>query len=406
MLRIRASLALTCAMFTSCSGEAAKSPSSAASNSSPSQNSAIEGERPVRDLRIGAGTDDIEFVDISSLALDGARGILYVADAGAHSVLVFDSLGVQVARIGRRGEGPGEFNRPTGLVLDANARLLVRDARGVHTFVARAGLPFATEFASFRHSPPFSDWMLDEPGFVDSEANYYFPKRQTRAPSLVYDAVDTGGQVVRRVPVPGFDSVTTVVSVWTSAQSGRVVPGLESLPFEGRPSQIITKTGSVLFNSSNEYVVEEDAAGGGRQLVRRSVAATAIDPSERDDSLNALRARLRQLETMPGEVRGLRSDVRDLRIPRTAPAIYDLSLTRQENLVVRRWPSTAGASTSSPFDIWTPEGGRELATWNPSTKLHRRPQVVVDCRSLAGVMEDAATGEHTVAWFFFKGPCL
>lgn len=54
-----------------------------------------------------APTDD-PLLRVVSLAADG-DGNIYVADAGASAVRVFDSLGVPVRTVGRKGRGPGEF---------------------------------------------------------------------------------------------------------------------------------------------------------------------------------------------------------------------------------------------------------------------------------------------------------
>lgn len=64
----------------------------------------------------------------AGLAIDPQRSLLYVADAGAHQVLVFDLHGKIVLRFGKRGAEPGEFNYPTWLALDASGNLYVTDA--------------------------------------------------------------------------------------------------------------------------------------------------------------------------------------------------------------------------------------------------------------------------------------
>jgi DNA-binding beta-propeller fold protein YncE len=50
---------------------------------------------------------------VSGLAWDAPRKRLLVVDTGNHRVLVFDAEGRQTRVIGKRGEGPGEFNYPT-----------------------------------------------------------------------------------------------------------------------------------------------------------------------------------------------------------------------------------------------------------------------------------------------------
>ncbi|MCG2577170.1 6-bladed beta-propeller [Dechloromonas sp. XY25] len=62
----------------------------------------------------------------TGLAWDAKEGLLYVSDTQAHQIKVFDMTGRQVRTIGRRGEGPGEFNFPTFLSLSRD-RLVVSD---------------------------------------------------------------------------------------------------------------------------------------------------------------------------------------------------------------------------------------------------------------------------------------
>lgn len=63
----------------------------------------------------------------TGLARDPALGRIYVADTHAHDVKVFDDEGRLIATWGRRGEGAGEFNFPTHVVV-SNGRVLVTDS--------------------------------------------------------------------------------------------------------------------------------------------------------------------------------------------------------------------------------------------------------------------------------------
>lgn len=62
----------------------------------------------------------------TGLALDAARGELYVSDTYDHDIKVFAADGRLLRRIGKRGEAPGEFNYPTHLAI-ADGRLYVTD---------------------------------------------------------------------------------------------------------------------------------------------------------------------------------------------------------------------------------------------------------------------------------------
>jgi DNA-binding beta-propeller fold protein YncE len=62
----------------------------------------------------------------AGLALAGEK--LFVADAQRHQVVIFDLQGGFISKFGRRGGGPGEFNFPTHIAVDANGRLFVTDS--------------------------------------------------------------------------------------------------------------------------------------------------------------------------------------------------------------------------------------------------------------------------------------
>lgn len=64
----------------------------------------------------------------TGLAVDSAAGRLYVVDTAAHRIEVFDRDGVRIASLGRRGEGPGEFNYPSLLWRAPGGRLYVTDS--------------------------------------------------------------------------------------------------------------------------------------------------------------------------------------------------------------------------------------------------------------------------------------
>jgi DNA-binding beta-propeller fold protein YncE len=76
----------------------------------------------------------------TGLARDGKTGRLFVADAHAHAIKVFDDRGTLLQSIGERGEGAGQFNFPTYLSL-AQGELYVTDSINarVQVFDAQSG---------------------------------------------------------------------------------------------------------------------------------------------------------------------------------------------------------------------------------------------------------------------------
>jgi hypothetical protein len=94
----------------------------------------------------GSLEDVASFADGTILALDGL----------AQTVYVLDSTGREVRRFGRRGGGPGEFERAVAVATLGDSLLLVTQARTIATFTlfSRTGAPFRTGSA-----PVDGDWV-------------------------------------------------------------------------------------------------------------------------------------------------------------------------------------------------------------------------------------------------------
>jgi hypothetical protein len=68
------------------------------------------------------------FYQPSDIAVDAKLSRIYIADAGNHRVLAFGLDGKFLQVIGRQGQGPGEFARPTGLCIFGDSELAVADS--------------------------------------------------------------------------------------------------------------------------------------------------------------------------------------------------------------------------------------------------------------------------------------
>ena len=73
------------------------------------------------------GEDYENFASVQDVAFD-SHGNLYVLDATAFRVILFDPTGKYVRTIGRQGDGPGEFGLPMALAVLPNGELIVNDA--------------------------------------------------------------------------------------------------------------------------------------------------------------------------------------------------------------------------------------------------------------------------------------
>lgn len=82
-------------------------------------------------------------------AVSGAPGAtaeirIFVADSAAHQIVVLSGDGKELARIGERGSGPGQFNFPTNVAIDRHGRIFVSDSLNFRVQI------FSPEFAFVR----------------------------------------------------------------------------------------------------------------------------------------------------------------------------------------------------------------------------------------------------------------
>ena len=85
-----------------------------------------------------------ELVNPVSLAVDTARKRLYVADSKLHCVVVYDTeTAIRIATLGKRGEGPGEFNFPTGVSVARQGKIYVADTLNFRIQIFGPDLKFA-----------------------------------------------------------------------------------------------------------------------------------------------------------------------------------------------------------------------------------------------------------------------
>ncbi|MXX33303.1 MAG: hypothetical protein F4107_07950 [Gemmatimonadetes bacterium] len=79
--------------------------------------------------RVGglAAEDWAQFTSPGAMGFDGS-GNLYILDEAAFQVIVLDTSGELVRTVGRKGEGPGEFQRPGDLVVWRDGTFAVPDA--------------------------------------------------------------------------------------------------------------------------------------------------------------------------------------------------------------------------------------------------------------------------------------
>ncbi|MBX7120221.1 MAG: 6-bladed beta-propeller [Gemmatimonadaceae bacterium] len=344
---------------------------------------------------------------LSGIAVDKA-GTVYVSDRGAVRVWVFDANGRSQRGIGRKGQGPGEFQSPTGVAVGPDGRLWVRDVVRVSRFAADPATGRLTRFEASFNGPAMSDWMSDRATRFRTDGAMLFPEfnvmyRQRPAPRTGrYRAIAPDGTERDSIDVPTFPNApATTARVQVDANSGRMLRGLNHVPFAPIPVWDVTPRGTVLVGDATAYVIRElDRTGKVLREFRRSVPPLRIPAAERRDSTAALKARVDSLQYPRAQVEGVPPEVWALRLPEVYPAYAAVYAGADGRVWVRRWAPEGHAR--SVFDVFEADGRFRTTVVLPrAIALLPTPWLSLD--GIAAIGIDAETGAHTVLRF---GPAV
>jgi hypothetical protein len=336
---------------------------------------------------------------LSGLARD-ARGNIYVSDRSDARVWVFSATGRSLPAVGRKGRGPGEFEAPTGASVGFDGALYVRDLELITRFVldpakgtlARYDTAFRrilySDWASLRPTRFVGDTLVVEPAFsrMDPTRSGWY-RTYTRA-GVARDSID----------VPTFPGApASTASIRLSANGGRMLPGLNHVPFAPVPTWDVTPRGTLLIAEGKDYVVRElDRGGRVVREFRRSIPNARIPERARRDSLAALRQRIDSLGASFARAEGVPDDVRAQRVPETLPAVMAVYADADGRVWVRRWAADYGSRTT--FDVFEADG-RYLAEVILPRAISVLPAPVLGLTDVVAIVVDPETGANGIVRF-------
>lgn len=185
------------------------------------------------------------FGEVRTFAVDDA-GTFYVLDGKLDHVKVFDAAGRYVRTIGRKGQGPGELDRPRMLSINrAGGELAVLELSRRMSF-------FKLDGTFLRHVSFKGIWALY--GHLDSKGNIYVTEGVVDPKDPRYELKKLGpdaspvAMLVRSPgPKPGDFNPFMAVAFWRIGRDDRIVhgyPGTYELQvFAGDSLKIIRKFG-------------------------------------------------------------------------------------------------------------------------------------------------------------------
>ncbi|MYB07301.1 MAG: hypothetical protein F4Y24_13200 [Gemmatimonadetes bacterium] len=306
-----------------------------------------------------------EFFAIQGIGFDSA-GNLYLLDGadtdGGRRVVVVDALGRHVRDFGRVGDGPGEFQMATQLMVWADGRSLVSDRlRGYHVFGPDG---------QFEHTAQESG------GFMVMARTGLRPERTGSRTALVRDERSilrmdlTSAEIRGGVLVEGWVArePTELPPVFSFEQALETVG--EEWGFEPEVLFDAMPAGGVAFSDSSAYAIKlTDASGAVSRILRRPIRPLPVtERMQRAERERRLEEESNRQFTQrggdpPPEVRAMidrymeaqRAGVENMQFHAEVPVIAAVRVTWDGSLWVERStePATSGPGA---IDVLGPDG--------------------------------------------------
>lgn len=239
-------------------------------------------------LRIGvaAGDPAYHLGQVTDLTVDEA-GSIYVLDAQARSVRVYDAEGGHVADIGGPGGGPGELGPSLpAVMLGPGDTVMVAD---IGNQKVQRYLRDGTEAGSFPF--PFEGGIPLR--FIESpDGAMAYQTRRLELPGSPMEAGDAGGDgdpvVLRSADGTVRDTLVTL----TEGESMRVSGGQPRFRlFGAEPAWTFLSDGRLVTGVSSEYRLEvRDADGRIERIVSKPFEPATVTAADRDRMLSFLRS--------------------------------------------------------------------------------------------------------------------
>jgi len=220
-----------------------------------------------KDLSIGREDDkNYMFYRVRGIGIDGQENI-YVLDSGNYRIQKFDKEGQYIQTIGRKGQGPGEFEMPLRFCLDIQDNIYVNEYRKLEIFNNKG------EFVkSIPLETSIGDFAIDCEGNILANARF---RRRDIIKSVIVK-MNSKGKIVKKIAefsVFGPKIIITSNGTWTLYPNREYRPRLLFAPLD---------EGSFIYGFSSEYqIIKIDKNGNPLLKIRKEESPHSISRRER-----------------------------------------------------------------------------------------------------------------------------
>jgi len=289
------------------------------------------------DLSIGnEGDENYVFYNLSGIAVDSEENI-FVLDRGNFRIQKFDKNGSYLHTIGRRGQGPGEFEQPMSLFIDVKDRIYVYDSfrRYLHVFENDGKFK---ETIRLTRSLSFG-LGISEKGNILSQISVYSPEESTIDVVLM----DAKGKVIKRIVSYPFETPPMIKK--------RILGNQYSHRLHFYPAL----DGSGVYGHSSEYKLHVlNTSGEARFIIEKDERP---EPITQKDKSGLIDRYLEIQEKSDRKEKLTRNEVKKAYIfPEFKPFFSGIVLDNEGRIYVERFKLYNPEDRSRVYDLFSEEG--------------------------------------------------
>ncbi len=338
----------------------------------------------VEELNVGNEDDDnYMFNNVTNIATDSQRNI-YVLDRGNFRVQKFDHKGQYLQTIGKKGQGPGEFERPARIFIDTQDNIYVTDGGGRNMGRMIKIFSGSGEFVQVIHlESPISDFHVDSEGNILANVSRIVERGTKRA----VVKMNQEGKIIKEIAE--FSDIKQVIKKSSDRTasfrvSHHYTPRLSFSPIDER---------TFSYAYSTEYqVFVIDKEGKPLLKIQKKEAPQSISKGEKDRIIEILEESISRGGTKWPE--GVLEEA--CNFPPTRPFFWWAIADDLQRLFIWRVKSVLDESEERKFDVFNKEG-----YFIYRAKIPVRPEII-NKGFLYDIKEDEDTGEVFIRRFRIK----
>jgi hypothetical protein len=294
------------------------------------------------DLVIGGDVEDenFNFMRIAALEVDD-EGNLYVLDFRQCRIQVFNKDGDYLQTIGRKGEGPGEFQRPSRMYLSPDGKLYVIEFRKIHLF-DREG----TYEKSIIPETPILGMSIAEEGSILGRSYTYGDEGR----SFDIILMDSEGKKVETIT--SFPDPSVIL---TQAVSGGAISMGGPPPYSPGLSFCSLSEGLAVYGYSSEYTLFVVNSSG--EIIRRIEKEEERQPTSKQEEDEYVKDRLERSRARAGGIKWSEGDLRKLyKFAEYKPFFSNIVKDDEGHLFLLKPKSVLNPEEDTYYDMFSLEG--------------------------------------------------